>query len=172
MVMSIKSLLNDLSYAIRGKSNPTYALWPLLDSSEISGLHPNAAGMTLENMIKAIKTYLERYNSILRHRLLPSTQDSITALNTDIKFNTISDTNGPIGFFAFEDRATSLTCNEVYRVPPYFCYGSSSISSIDFPKAEIVHAGAFVGMDNLTSVNLPLLHTCSLSNTHNVMIPN
>lgn len=168
--MSIKSLLNDLSTAIRGKDN--HSLYPLLDQSEFPGLSPHATGMTLENMVKAIKAYFERYNLIFRHKLCPSTQDSITILNTDIGFDTIANTNGPIGFFAFEDRITSLTCNEVYRIPPFFCYGSSSISSIDFPKAEIVHSGAFVGMNKLTSVNLPLLHTCSYSNTNNVMIPN
>lgn len=167
--MSIKSLLNSLSTALRANNNKS--LFNLLSQTEFSGLHPNSSGMTLENMINAISAYLERYNLILRHKLHSSNQDNTTVLNTDIGFDMIANTNGPVGFFAFEDRITSLTCNELDRVPPFFCYGSSSISSIDFPKAEIVYEGAFVGMNRLTSVNLPLLHTCSLSKISNIMVP-
>ena len=159
--MSIKSLLNSLSTALRANDNKS--LYPLFSQDDFSGLNPNSNGMTLENMINAILAYLERYNIILRHKLHSSSNDVDTTLeiNYDIPF--ISNTNGAIGLFAFEDRLTKLSCSELTTIPPYFCACSNSIQEIDFPKVTTIYSGAFSICKLLQTVNLPSLTTIKMS---------
>lgn len=164
--MSIKSLLNDLSTTLR--SDNANAFYPILKDSNIEGLDPASAGMTLENMINTIKTFssdmMPALNTLLKSRW-------VSEVNTNYDFKTNESYGIPQGFFAFNGLLQSLSCPNVINIPSYFCFNCTNLTTASFEKAVSIGNGAFT-YSGVTNLSFPLVTRIggSSSNTYDTLL--
>lgn len=158
--MSIKSLLNSLSTTLR--SDNANAFYPILKDNNIEGLDPTSNGMTLENMINAIKIFsndmMPSLNLLLKSRY-------VSDITTNYSFKSDENYGIPQGFFAFSGLLQNLNCPNVINIPSYFCYNCTNLTTASFEKAVSIGNGTFTN-SGVINLSFPLVTHIGDSSTN------